>query len=258
MVRRLRAVALAGMLAGMLLGSLLALDVHAQGPAAAQIQRAISALIAGSNTWGGTQTFGAVTISGACTGCGGFFAQGANHNAAALASTVYLANGATAQEFDIYGADGGATSNSYLLSVVPAVGETGVTRITTKRGDALGVKISLGLQSQGDGGVLLGNTGAIGLAVFSTTTAIGSKGTNIRSDAKYGFSNTVSGPDVDTIVAGFTYGGSSALIKVTDGTSGYGTLDALGLKASGTAGASCTLTVIAHLTVVNGIVTLCN
>lgn len=39
---------------------------------------------------------------------------------------------------------------------------------------------------------------------------------------------------------------------------GYGTLDALGLKVSGVAGGTCTLTTVSHLTVVNGIVTLCN
>jgi hypothetical protein len=37
-----------------------------------------------------------------------------------------------------------------------------------------------------------------------------------------------------------------------------GTADVTGLKASGVSGASCTLTTVAHLTVVNGIVTLCN
>lgn len=55
---------------GLLLMVGLAANIEAQGPFSAQIQVAIRALKAGSNTWGGTQTFNNVVISGTCTGCG--------------------------------------------------------------------------------------------------------------------------------------------------------------------------------------------
>ena len=53
---------------------------------------------------------------------------------------------------------------------------------------------------------------------------------------------------------------TDAVMKVrTRAQTGYATIDALGINASGTAGASCTIVgATAHLTVVNGIVTLCN
>ncbi len=51
---------------------------------------------------------------------------------------------------------------------------------------------------------------------------------------------------------------TDALLKLrTRAQTGYATLDVLGLKASGAAGASGTGTVVSQLTVVNGIVTSC-
>lgn len=44
----------------------------------------------------------------------------------------------------------------------------------------------------------------------------------------------------------------------TTTTNDSGTLDAAAYQVGGSAGASCTLTTVSHLTVVNGIVTLCN
>ncbi len=59
--------------------------------------------------------------------------------------------------------------------------------------------------------------------------------------------------------AGFGFDGTTdAVMKVrTRAQTGYATLDCLGLKASGAAGASGTGTVVSQLTVVNGIVTSC-
>lgn len=52
---------------------------------------------------------------------------------------------------------------------------------------------------------------------------------------------------------------SAGIIQIGTTTSNdSGTLDATAYQVGGSAGASCTLTTVSHLTVVNGIVTLCN
>lgn len=56
---------------------------------------------------------------------------------------------------------------------------------------------------------------------------------------------------------GFDFATDSLLKLRTRAQTGYATLDCLGLKASGVAGASGTGTVVTQLTVVNGIVTAC-
>ena len=58
---------------GVALGALLLLfsvTLAGQGPAPAQIQAAIRALLAGNNTWTGTNSFQAITVT-SCTGCAG-------------------------------------------------------------------------------------------------------------------------------------------------------------------------------------------
>ncbi len=60
-----------------------------------------------------------------------------------------------------------------------------------------------------------------------------------------------------TAGVGFDFA-TDALLKLrTRAQTGYATLDVLGLKASGAAGANGTGTVVSQLTVVNGIVTSC-
>ena len=52
---------------------------------------------------------------------------------------------------------------------------------------------------------------------------------------------------------------TDAVLKLqTRAFNAYATIDVLGIDASGTPGASCAVTTPAHLTVVNGIVTVCN
>lgn len=53
-----------------LVGVLASIPAHAQGPSPAVVQQAIRALLAGNNTWTGTNTFQAITVT-SCTGCGG-------------------------------------------------------------------------------------------------------------------------------------------------------------------------------------------
>lgn len=48
----------------------MSLNVCAQGPFSAQIQRALDAFIKGTHTWAATQTFTNIVINGSCTGCG--------------------------------------------------------------------------------------------------------------------------------------------------------------------------------------------
>lgn len=61
---RMRLALLVGLLTGLAIS---VPTVWAQGPFSAQIQR----LLNSSSTWGGTQTFTNVTVTGTCTGCGG-------------------------------------------------------------------------------------------------------------------------------------------------------------------------------------------
>lgn len=78
--------------AGRLLGALIVLatvSLGAQGPFPAQIQAAIRALLAGNNTWTGTNTFNDVVVTGTCTGCGG----------GALAAPVYIESSGTTSNY---------------------------------------------------------------------------------------------------------------------------------------------------------------
>lgn len=93
-----------------------------------------------------------------------------------------------------------------------------------------------------DHGALFGNNFAI----------LGARGVALRSDLQYLFaSSTDPTASRDAGIARV----SSANIKLTDGSTGYGTLDAAGFKVGGVAGASGTGTVISAITVTNGIIT---
>lgn len=163
---------------------------------------------------------------------------------------IYLTAGTTATEFAVFGYDGGTPDTAEMCVIRPTTGSPASGTVQDifecNRGDHLG---NNNLQIKAATGVLL-NVGSDIFGAFGY-------GTNIRSDKQLGFSQTVSGISADAITAGFQWLGA-ALIKATDGDTGYGTLDVLGLKASGAAGASCAVTVVAHLTVVNGVVTVCN
>jgi hypothetical protein len=50
---------------------------------------------------------------------------------------------------------------------------------------------------------------------------------------------------------------TSLIVRLADDSADTG-LEAASYNVGGTAGASCTLTIVSHLTVVNGIVTVCN
>ncbi len=94
-----------------------------------------------------------------------------------------------------------------------------------------------------DAGALFGNNFAI----------LGARGTALRSDLQMMWASSTdptSGWDT-----GFARG-SAGVVKVTNGSTGYGVLDASGFRVSGTAGATGgTFTAITSITVTNGIIT---
>lgn len=143
--------------------------------------------------------------------------QGALNHTGARAATTYIANGSTAQALDIYGAVGSASDSAYLISLIPTAGAGGRSMIKAIRGDSLG-STSLGLESDG-GQVCLGPTGA---DFFCTQAS--SRFTNTRSDGGYGFSNTVSGPGIDTVTVALQYS-AAGYLKITDASTGGGGLD---------------------------------
>lgn len=91
-------------------------------------------------------------------------------------------------------------------------------------------------------------------ALFGNNFAIlGALGVALRSDLQYLFaSSTDPTASWDAGIARV----SSANIKLTNGSTGYGTLDAAGFKVGGVAGTSGTITAASTVTVVNGIVTV--
>jgi hypothetical protein len=78
---------------------------------------------------------------------------------------------------------------------------------------------------------------------------------SLTSTTNFGWASNSPGGSNDTVLSRK----SAGVVQVgTTTTNDSGTLDAAGYQVGGSAGASCTLTVVAHLTVVNGLVTLCN
>ncbi|SRR5579871_1194786 len=89
------------------------------------------------------------------------------------------------------------------------------------------------------------------LSVFNTGQMVSTNG------GCYVWSSSTSLPGtVDTTICRK----SAGVVEIASGTGAgnNGSFDTGAYLVGGTAGASCTLTVVAHLTVVNGIVTLCN
>lgn len=104
--------------------------------------------------------------------------------------------------------------------------------------------------SQGVGFVLGGNIGlgfvAAGGAGSAPTTFIRSVGNGLLN---------LSSTTAETVGVGLNLLTDAVLLLRTRAQTGYATLDCLGLKASGTAGANFGPSAVASLTVVNGIVT---
>lgn len=123
----------------------------------------------------------------------------ANHDAClardtTAAGSVKIANSTTAQRFYVYGTDTGTTSSSHRCSIVPTNSNGGYGIFRCDRADETSVD---GLQL----------SGGIGIVMFvgAHRLFINTVGTNIRSDNCYGFSQVVSGPNIDTITAGLEF-----------------------------------------------------
>ncbi len=90
-------------------------------------------------------------------------------------------------------------------------------------------------------------SGSTNFLIFGARSTIGAPG-----DGTFNLATSATTTGVGLDVA------TDAILKIrTRAQTGYATLDCLGLKASGAAGASGTGTVVSQLTVVNGIVTSC-
>lgn len=94
------------------------------------------------------------------------------------------------------------------------------------------------------GNIWSGSTGILG---FNSQSRLSSP-----ADSQLNIANNANSAGI-----GFDVSTDSTLKIRTRAQSGYGTIDILGLKSSGSAGASCTITALTGLTVVNGIVTAC-
>ncbi len=125
-----------------------------------------------------------------------------------------------------------------------AAADTGISRTT---GGALA--IGNGTQGNTSGSIVLGS---LQISVGGFLGFFGRAQFQSPADSQFNVLNNAgsvgSGLDVAT----------DAVLKVrTRAQTGYATVDCLGLKASGVAGASGTGTTVSQLTVVNGIVTSC-
>lgn len=174
-----------------------------------------------------------------------------------LANTLRLASGTTRQEFSIAGLEGATPDTSYYLQFIAPNDAGSYAGIIARRGDTLGI-VNLQIGSDEGGLVILGNEDTGVVAISAQLEAWGSKGTNMRSDAQIGFSQTTLGVQSDVPSVGFQYE-STGVVKVTNGTAGdagYGIIDGK-FSAEGTAGAThgaCSITVTG-ITVKDGLIT---
>jgi hypothetical protein len=143
-----------------------------------------------------------------------------------------------------------ATQNELLMGVDQGNGggvrirqsSNGLQLLNLTSGE--GLILSAGAVIGQNNGFYVGDEGGVqNLALSANRTAAWTSGNSLSGGFDVGLARCGAG-----------------LLCVTDGlgSTTMKTLNVLGLQASGVAGASCTLTTVAHLTVVNGVVTLCN
>lgn len=205
------------------------------GPFSAEIENFWRLISNGGRTFQSLQAVN-INVTGTCTGCGGgslptdpsfdsMCLDIANGNAclnygpgnlsSARDATMRLVSGTDPQEFVVFGTDGGSSDTEEICSIKPSTSASGTVEdlIFCGRGDQLG---NAYLRVESETAVTLTVSNADKLVVNGG-------GTNIRSDNQYGFSLTSSGPIIDSVVAGLQYLGT-ALVKVTDGSTGVGTI----------------------------------
>lgn len=163
---------------------------------------------------------------------GGF--QAASNNVAASSDVGYI-------DFGTFGAASAEKRAGAIHAILTA------DSTTTPTGDLVFYTTAAGSITEkfriaSDGNIFIKNSAGNGVTI---STFSGSGLIRILSTAagNHGF--------------GLHAGTTDTMVVASENNGAYGTVDALGLKASGTAGASCNITVLTHLTIVNGIVTVC-
>lgn len=149
---------------------------------------------------------------------------------------------------------------SQLLIASQAIGDllyanssTTFTRLADVAVNQVLVSGGVGVAPAWSGTPTLASVTTTGAVAAGSTSTVGWTSRSLLSspaDAQANLTNAAAGAGIGFDVS------TDAVLKIrTRAQSGYGTVDCLGLKSSGSAGASGTGTVLTQLTVVNGIVT---
>ena len=166
--------------------------------------------------------------------------------------TTKLVNGTTRQTLRIYGTDTGVNTTSYFMELRASTGEGNAGLIRVNRGDGLAGATPLSLK--GETYVLIGSNASDNFGVFNNVATIGIVTNQTRSNSQWSWSSG----SVDATTASDTglARDAAAEVRVTNGSTGHGVLDAASYKVNDAAGASATCASgVDAITVSGGIVT---
>lgn len=170
-------------------------DIQAQGPYSAQIQMALRAFLTQAHTWTGTQTFGDITVSGSCSGCGG----GGSGSPGGATNTVQYNGGASTFSGIALNATATAKYVRQVSSGAPTIAQIAVSELS---GFGTGVATFLGTPSSANLASALTDETGTGVAVFGTSPVLttpniagAGAGFAILQYANSGTSRTLTIPD---------------------------------------------------------------